>query len=234
MSDRFDESSDETLGRRLVGDLPRYAAPARLRVAIVEAATPVARRPAWLAPVLAAAATTMLLALVTLPVLPRIVPADPMQRYVRAVVSEHARTVMWGARRGEILPTALPWLTQESGIALSQVFVGDDRLQFVAAEPVYLERQRGVAIHYRDVDGHMLTYIALPAAAALTIPEPARVPIGRWRPALMRDSGYAAWVWKQKDVACFLVSDMATADEAERFKEYFVRVRTATEPLLAY
>ena len=234
MSDRFDESSDETLRRRLVGDLPRYAAPAHLRVAIVEAATPAARRPAWLAPVLAAAATTMLLALVTLPVLPRIVPADPVQRYVRAVVSEHARTVMWGARHGEILPTALPWLTQESGIALQQVFVGDDRLQFVAAEPVYLERQRGVAIHYRDVDGHMLTYIALPAAAALTIPEPARVQIGRWRPALVRDSGFAAWVWKQKDVACFLVSDMVSADDVEKFKEYFARVRATTEPVPAY
>ena len=234
MSDRFDESSDETLGRRLVGDLPRYSAPARLRVTIVEAATPPARRPVWLAPVLAAAATTMLLALVSLPVLPRIVPADPVQRYVRAVVSEHARTVMWGARHGEILPTALPWLTQESGIALPQVFVGDDRLQFVAAEPVYLERQRGVAIHYRDVDGHMLTYIALPAAAALTIPEPARVAIGRWRPALVRDSGYAAWVWKQKDVACFLVSDMVSADDVEKFKEYFARVRATTEPVPAY
>jgi hypothetical protein len=234
MSDRFDESSDETLGRRLVGDLPRYAAPARLRVAIVEAVSPPARRPAWLAPLLTAAATTMLLALVTLPVLPRIVPADPVQRYVRAVVSEHARTLLWGARHGEILPTALPWLTQESGIALPQVFVGDDRLQFVAAEPVYLERQRGVAIHYRDVDGHMLTYIALPAAAALTIPEPARVAIGRWRPALVRDSGFAAWVWKQKDVACFLVSDMVSADDVETFKEYFTRVRATTEPVPAY
>jgi hypothetical protein len=234
MSDRFDESSDETLGRRLVGGLTRYTAPARLRVAIVEAASPPARRPAWLAPLLTAAATTMLLALVTLPVLPRIVPADPVQRYVRAVVSEHERTLLWGARHGEILPAALPWLTQESGIALTQVFVGDDRLQFVAAEPVYLERDRGVAIHYRDVDGHMLTYIALPAAAALTIPEPARVTIGRWRPALVRDSGFAAWVWKQKDVACFLVSDMVSVDDVETFKEYFARVRATTEPVPAY
>jgi hypothetical protein len=234
MTDRFDELSDETLGRRLAGELPRFTAPARLRVAIVETATPAPRRPAWLAPLLAAAATTMVLALLVLPVLPRVVPADPVQRYVRAVISEHERAIMWGARHGEILPTALPWLTQESGIALPQVFVGDDRLEFVAAEPVYLERQRGVAIHYRDVDGHMLTYIALPAAATLTIPDPARVQIGRWRPALMRDNGFAAWVWKQKDVACFLVSDMVSADDVERFKEYFVRVRATTEPVPAY
>jgi hypothetical protein len=234
MSDRFDEPSDEVLGRRLAGELPRYAAPARLRVAIVETASPSPRRPVWLGPLVAAAATTMVLALLVLPVLPRIVPADPVQRYVRAVVSEHSRALMWGARHTEILPAALPWLTQESGIALTQVFVGDDRLQLVAAEPVYLERLRGVAIHYRDGDGHMLTYIALPDAAKLTIPDPARVQIGRWRPALLRDSGFAAWVWKQKDVACFLVSDMVSADDVEKFKEYFTRVRATTEPVLAY
>jgi hypothetical protein len=234
MSDRFEDASDETLGRRLAAELPRHTAPARLRVAIAEAASPPARRPAWLGPLLAAAATTMVLALLVLPVLPRIVPADPVQRYVRAVVSEHSRALMWGARHGEILPTALPWLTQQSGIALTQVFVGDERLQFVAAEPVYLERQRGVAIHYRDTDGHMLTYIALPATAQLTIPDPARVQIGRWRPALLRDSGFAAWVWKQREVACFLVSDMVSADDVETFKEYFTRVRATTEPVLAH
>jgi hypothetical protein len=235
MSDRFDESSDEALGRRLAGELPRYPAPARLRVAIVNAATPSApARPLWLAPLLGAAATTMVLALLVLPVLPRIVPADPVQRYVRAVVSEHARTLMWGARHGEILPAALPWLTQESGIALPKVFAGDDRLVFVAAEPVYLERQRGVALHYRDADGHMLSYIALPAASALTIPDPARVQIGRWRPALLRDNGFAALVWKHGDVACFLVSDMVSADDIERFKQYFALVRATTEPVPAY
>jgi hypothetical protein len=55
--------------------------------------------------------------------------------------------------------------------------VGDERLTFVAAEPVYLERQRGVAIHYRDVDGHMLTYVALPAPglAVPQVPEAALV-----------------------------------------------------------
>jgi hypothetical protein len=232
MSDRFDES-DESLSRRLTSDLHRYAAPARLRVAIVEAASPASRRPVWLAPLLTAAATTLALALLVMPVLPRVTPADPVQRYVRAVVSEHSRTLMWGARHGEILPTALPWLTEQSGIALPKVFVGDERLTFVAAEPVYLERQRGVAIHYRDVDGHMLTYIALPAPG-LAVPDRARVQIGRWRPALLRDSGFASWVWKQGDVGCFIVSDMVSADDVERFKEYFTRIRATTEPVPAY
>lgn len=233
MSKRFDDTSDEMLGRRLAADLPRHAAPARLRVTIVEAATPRPRRPVWLMPMLSAAATAMILVLVVMPVLPRIVPADPVQRYVRAVVSEHSRAIMWGARHGEVLPTALPWLTQESGISLNRVFVGDERLEFVAAEPVYLERQRGVAIHYKDADGHMISYVALPAQG-LTVPDRERVQIERWRPALVRDSGFASWVWKQGDVGCFLVSDMVSNDDIERFKEYFVRIRVSTEPVPAY
>jgi hypothetical protein len=232
MNERFDESSDEALSRRLAGELPRYPAPAHLRVTIVEAA-PRPRRPFWLAPLVGAAATAMVLALVALPVIPRITPADPVDRYVRAVVSEHARTVMWGARRGEVLPAALPWLTEQSGIGLSQVFVGDDRLELVSAEPVYLERLRGVAIHYRDTDGHMVTYVALPGTG-LTVPDRERMQVDRYKPALVRDNGFAAWVWKYGDVACFLVSDMVSADDLEKFKEYFVRVRATTEPVPAY
>ena len=233
MSERFDDTSDEMLGRRLHAELHRHTAPARLRVSIVEAATPRSRRPMWLMPLLSAAATVMILVLPLMSVLQRIVPADPAQRYVRAVVSEHSRAIMWGARHGEVLPTALPWLTQESGISLNRVFVGDERLVFVAAEPVYLERQRGVAIHYKDTDGHMITYVALPAVG-LVVPDRERVQIERWRPALLRDSGFASWVWKQGDVGCFLVSDMVSADDVERFKEYFVRIRVATEPVPAY
>jgi len=41
-------------------------------------------------------------------------------------------------------------------------------------------------------------------------------------------------VWKHGDLACFLVSDMVSEAELETFKDYFVRVRTATEPVPAY
>ena len=79
----------------------------------------------------------------------------------------------------------------------------------------------------------MLTYIALPATG-LTVPDRERVQAGRWRPALLRDSGFAALVWKQAEVACFLVSDMVSSDDVETFKEYFVRVRSTTDPVPAY
>jgi hypothetical protein len=140
---------------------------------------------------------------------------------------------MWGARRPEVVPTALPWLTQESGIGLTKFFVGDDRLMFVGAEPVYLEGRRGMALYYRDGDGHLVTYIVLPAPG-LPIPESRRVQIqNRWRPALMSDGGFSAWVWRQGDLACFIVSDMVSESDVEHFKDYFARLRVSTEPVAA-
>src|SRR5207247_2471851 len=141
MSNEVSGSDDAALGRRLNSELPRYTAPAHLRVSIVQATDRPARRPAWLVPLIAAAATAMALVL----------------------------------------------------------------------------------------------FIRLPAERTFTMNERDRVAIaGRWRPMLKRDAGFVTWVWKQGDVACFLVSDMVSQDDLERFKDYFVRVRVATEPTIAY
>lgn len=233
MRDDLPEMSDEALGRQLGAELPRYAAPAHLRAAIAEAGAEPSRRPVWLTASVAAAATALALLLFVVPVLPQITPADPVQRLVRAVVAEHMRALMWGTRRGDVIPTALPWLTQESGIGLASVFSGDERLTLVAAEPVYLERRRGMAVHYRDGDGHLVSYVVLPAPG-LALPDRSRVQIDRFKPVLVHDSGFAAWVWKHGELACFLVSDMISEADLEHFKEYFVSVRAATEPFPAY
>jgi hypothetical protein len=224
--------SDDALSHRLQTELPRHVAPAHLRAAIL-AATARPRRRAWLAPSLAALGTAALILLFLLPMLAASNRTDPVQQLVRAVVSEHSRAVLWGTRSSTFLPAASSWLTQESGITLARVFAGDDALSLVGAEPVYLLRERGVALHYRDRADRFLTYVALPAPT-LQLPERYRVAVASWRPALVHDGGFAVWVWKHGDLVCFLVSDMAAADDVGRFKDYFVRVRTATEPLLAY
>ena len=101
-----DPVSDEALGSRLAAELPRHAAPARLRGALFRPARPSIRP--WLSAAVSAAATALLLFLVFISMLPRIVPADPVQRMVRSVVAEHTRTLMWGARRPDVIPAALP------------------------------------------------------------------------------------------------------------------------------
>ena len=233
MSARFGDLSDEELGRRLAADLPRHSAPLHLRRAILAAATPRPPRVPWLAPAVTALATAAVLLLFVIPTLPRVVPPDPTDRLVRAVVSEHTRTLMWGARGGDVVTTSVPDLTRSTGVSMSRLFVGDDRLTLVAAEPVYVDRHRGIAIHYRDVDGHLVTYMAVPAPN-ITVPDRDRVQIERFRPALLRDSGFATWLWRQGDIACLLVSDMVSDAERDKFKDYFLRVRNTTEPVSAY
>lgn len=231
MTDELHDS-DEALGNRLAGELPRYTAPAHLRVSIVAATEPRPRRALWFLPLASAAATALVFVLGVLPFMPRATPADPTLRLARAVVSEHARALMWGARKPEISPATLSSdLWEEAGVSLTSVFVGDNDLVFASAEPVYLERQRGIAVHYRDGDGHLVTYVALPAPGII-VPEPQRIQIEKWRPALVSDSGFATLVWKQGDIACFLVSDMVSDEDLARFRDYFVRVRTGTEPTL--
>src|SRR2546428_11318148 len=123
MTERFAAASDEALGQLLAAELPRYTAPARLRAAIVEAAAPPPRRrAAWLAPALASAATALVLVLAFLPLLPRTPPPDPAQRLVRAVVAEHERAPMWGARDPRIIPPAPPRLTPEAGTGPPRAF----------------------------------------------------------------------------------------------------------------
>ena len=90
-----------------------------------------------------------------------------------------------------------------------------------------------MALYYRDADGHLVSYTVLPAPG-LPLPERQRVQIDRFKPALLSEEGFSAWVWKQGDLACFLVSDLVSARELEEFKDYFVRVRKSTEPVPAY
>jgi hypothetical protein len=227
------ELSDEALSRRLATELPRHAAPARLRSAIIAATPEGPARTRWLAPAVAALATAMIFILFAFPRLPAITAGDPVQRLVGAVVLEHTRALMWGTRRADVIPAALPALAEESGISLRRAFSGDDKLTFVAAEPVYLDWRRGVALHYRDSDGHRVTYIVLPAPG-MPVPDRHRVQIDRWRPALIRVGGFSTWLWKQGDLACFIVSDMVSDVDVASFKSHFVRIRTATDPSPAY
>jgi anti-sigma factor RsiW len=233
MTGRYDDLSDEELGRRLAAELPRHAAPAHLSRAIRATIPTRTPRPAWLAPAVAALATALLLILFFVPVLPRLVPTDPTERVVRGAVSEHSRVLMWGARHGDVVPATLPELSRETGVALTRSFIGDEKLTLVAAEPIYVDRRRGIAIHYRDPEGHLVSYMAVPAPG-ITIPDHQRVQVDRYRPALVRDSGFAAWLWRQGDLACVIVSDRISDDELETFKDYFLRLRAATEPLPAY
>jgi hypothetical protein len=226
---REDPGEEARFRRVLAERLPRHAAPPRLRATILQAAAPL-RRAFWWAPALSALATAMVLGLVALPLLPRGVEPDPFRTTVSAVLSGHARSLMWGEARPEAVPAALPRVMEQTGIGLSWFFQGDDEIQLVNVEPLVVEGRRALVLTYKDTEGHTLTYTLLPGAG-VTLPKQGRVKIDGFQPLLTQIDGWSIFVWKQKDLACFLISDLVSEQDLARFKQVFLKVRQGTEPL---
>lgn len=228
INDPTDEPDD--IARLLRERLTRHQAPARLRVSVVEALSPheARRRPSlWLPPALAALATAMVMLLWLVPALPRS-GSDPLQRLSQAVMTEHARAVLWGEIRPGAVPGALPRVMEESDVRLNWVFTGDQDITLVNAQPTFLEGRRAMALTYEDREGHSVSYI-IAHGPSVAIPERGRVQIARWRPLVTRDGGFTLIVWKQSGLVCVMVSDLVSEADLGRFKEYFVKVRSATE-----
>lgn len=237
-SERPEQHEDDgEIGRLLREWLPRHPAPPVLRAAVVQALIPDRPRQPWWAPWLPAASSAVATALIMLlylaPSLPTAPGADPVQLVTRAVLAEHARNTFWGETRSDVVPVALPWAMEESGVALSWVFTGDQDIQLIDAKPTYLEGRRGIELTYLDATGHTVTYIIVPGGS-VTLPERGRVQIDRWRPVVKRENGFSLILWRQQGLLCVLVSDLVSDDDLTRFKQYFVKVRSSTEPYAVY
>jgi anti-sigma factor RsiW len=227
---------DDDVGRYLARRLPRHPAPPALRAAILRAATPETpprRFGWWLAPAASALATAMLGLLLLLPALPSAAPPDPLRPLARAAISEHARAVLWGESRPDVVPAVLPRVMEQSGVTLNWLFTGDDTLTLVNAQPTYLEGRRAITLAYEDADGHNVTYLILPAGQ-MALPERGRVQVDRFRPLLRQENGWSLLVWRQQGLLCVLVSDLVSDQDLGRFKEYFVKLRTSTDPYPVY
>jgi hypothetical protein len=232
-----DQHGDEELGRMLREQLPRYPASASLRAAVVQALLPDSPRRSWwavwLAPAVSSLATAMIAMLWFAPSLTTSPAGDPLQLVSRAVMSEHARNILWGESRSDVVPAALPRAMEESGVALNWVFTGDEDIQLINAKPTYLEGRRGIELTYEDTRGHTVTYVILPAGKVV-LPERGRLQIDRWRPLLRRENGFSLIVWRQQGLLCVMVSDLVSDSDLDTFKQYFVKVRSSTEPYAVY
>jgi hypothetical protein len=228
---------DGGIGRLLRERLPRHPAPPVLRAAVVESLMPGrARQPwwmLWLPPACAAVATALVMLLWIAPSLPSAPGIDSAQLVVRAVLAEHARNVLWGESRSDVVPAALPRAMEESGVELNWVFTGDEDIQLINAKPTYLEGRRGIELAYQDTEGHTMTYVIMPGGS-VALPERGRVQIDRWRPLVKKENGFSLIMWRQQGLLCVLASDLVSDEDLTRFKEYFVKVRSSTEPYVVY
>jgi anti-sigma factor RsiW len=231
------DGEDARLERLLKERLPRHAAPAHLRSAIIQAVSAEAPRKGWarqwLPPLVSALAMAMVMLLWLAPSLPSTRTADPIRLLANALVSEYARAVLWGESRADVVPAALPHAMEESGVELNWVFSGDQEIQLVNAQATYLEGRRGIELAYRDRDGHTVSYVVLPAAT-LALPERGRVQIERWRPLVHKEGGFSFIIWKQRELLCAMVSDLVSTRDLDKFKHYFVKIRSSTEPYAVY
>lgn len=230
MSDELENEGEVELRRLLTEQFSRHRAPAHLRAAILRATTvpsPGARAGAWLPPALSALATALLMVMLIIPALPR-AQTDPLQGLVGAVLSEHTRYLMWGEARPDVIHAILPRLMEETGIGLSWFFLGDGQVELTRADPIYLDGKKGLALFYRDPEGHMVSYLVL--SQGLPVPDRGRVEINGFRPLLRQANGFSLFVWKQQGLTCFLVSDLVSEHDLSRFREYFLKVRFTTVP----
>jgi len=228
---------DVEIGRVLRQRLPRHPAPQEFRSALVRALTP---RPVvrtwptfWLTSAASALATALIMLLWLAPSLPTAVPPDPLRPLAGAVMNYHAKAILWGESRSDLVPAALPRAMDESGVSLNWLFTGDERIQLVNAQPTYLEGRRGIELAYQDADGHAVTYIVVPAPA-LVLPERGRMQIGRWRPLVRKENGFSMILWKQQGLLCVLIADLVSERDLGKLKDYFVKVRSSTEPYTIY
>lgn len=238
MTDRTDTREDDGgVGRMLREHLTRHPASPLLRAAVREALEPRAVRPPWWmlwgGPAAAAVATALVMLLWIAPRLPTAPAADSAQFVVRAVLAEHARNIFWGESRSDVVPAALPRAMEESGVSLNWVFTGDDEIRLVNAQPTYLDDRRGIELTYQDTAGHTVTYVIV-RGGNLVLPERGRVQIGRWRPLVRKEDGFSLIIWRQQGLLCVLASDLVSDEDLGRFKEYFVKVRSSTEPYVTY
>ena len=223
---------DAEMTRVLRARLTRHPAPPELRRAVMQALEPAPRRAwwtPWFAPALSALATAMVMAAWMAQSQPTSLVGDALQPLARAVVTEHARAASWGGDQPEVVRAALPRVMEESGVTLNWVFLGDEEIWLVNAQPTYVEGHRGLSLAYSTAGGHTVTYMIVPGGS-VTLPDRGRVQIDRWRPIVRREGGFSLIMWKQQGLLCALVSDLVSDDDLARFKEYFVKVRSSTEP----
>jgi hypothetical protein len=226
------EADDAALGRALRERLGRYPASPRLRASIrqsLEPATTPAGWAGWLVPAMSALATALVMVGWLAGSLPTSVSGDALRDLTRAVITEHARTLSWARTASDVIPAALPRAMDESGVTLNLVFAGDPELQLINAHPTYVESHRGLSLAYQDAKGHAVTYVIFPGAATVNLPEVERVKISTWRPVIRKENGFSLIMWKQQGLFCVLVADLVSDEDLARLKEYFVKVRSATD-----
>lgn len=227
---------DAELRARIRAEALRYAAPptlrARIRALLVDAAAAppaqtrlagwrswlLARR--WTVGSLAGAVAIVLLAWAGSLWLAR----DPVSLLAVRAVGEHTEYVKETMARPAADPLAVVHeLKRQVEYSFEPVFAGDTHLQLVAGMVSDLSGRRAATFIYRDRANRYATLYLMPEAG-IVIPREGRMSIENYTPHRRTVSGRQLLLWKQRGLACLIVSDLDEAGTAAMF----LKIRKAT------
>ena len=174
---------------------------------------------------LAAAAVLVLAVGISLVVRER---RDPLRAFIAEAATNHRQMVLqqefigfpdvgpWG-------PAGLPRLLRERlDLPVETLFLGDADLSLMGIRPLLLGRRKGVVLLYADRHGRMSSLLLVPAPE-IEVPKGQRMQIETFRPYHTRTDSFRVLVWKQKGMACSLV----TRADDRGLADLFLKIRKA-------
>ncbi len=155
---------------------------------------------------------------------------DPVARLASRAAAEHAEYVKEMMSRSAADPGRLfRELQSQIDFPFEPVFRGDPQVQLVAAMVSELPGKRAATFVYRDKAGRYTTLFLMPGAGVV-VPEGNRMPIEIFKPHFRTASGRNLLLWKHRDLAWLLVSDL---DKTE-LPAMYLKVRKAANPPSAF
>jgi anti-sigma factor (TIGR02949 family) len=142
---------------------------------------------------------------------------DPVALLADGAVAEHVEYVKATMTRPAADPLAVMREVRDRvGFAFEPIFPGDSRVALVAGLVTDLSGRRAATFVYRDDSGRYTTLFLMPQAG-IVIPDEGRMPIETFKPYHRVTSGRELLLWKQRNLACLLVSDLDQAGTAAMF-----------------
>ncbi len=146
---------------------------------------------------------------------------DPLSLLADGAVAEHVEYVKATMTRPAADPLAVMCEARDQvDFAFEPIFPGDSQVALVAGMVTHLRGRRAAAFVYRDDSGHYTTLFLMPEAG-IVIPDEGRMPIETFKPYHRVTSGRELLLWKQRNLACLLVSDL----DQEGMAQMFLKIR---------
>jgi hypothetical protein len=133
---------------------------------------------------------------------------DPVSVLTAQAVAEHVEyTKAMKARPAPDPGALLRELRPQVGFPFEPVFQGDPQVQLVAAQVGELSGKRAATFIYRHTAGRYSTLFLMPGEGVV-VPEGDRMLVETFRPHFRTTSGHSLFLWKHRDLAWLLVSDL--------------------------